>query len=153
MNHERALRVLALRDVLYADSLEFLVREKIRWYAREYHVSPHVVERDVPLDDVLRHYWESHYSDLKAAAEGGDGAATRALQAERELLSLTEAEAEEARRAEDAADAEIARYARAQKEVEPAPPPPPVTLPEDVDLEFPDLDQDPLGGSGLFRQS
>lgn len=56
-------RVIALAAVLCPDG-EYLLRKIARWYSREFHTPLHTVEADIPLDDLLRAYFEVKYEDM-----------------------------------------------------------------------------------------
>jgi hypothetical protein len=151
----RAIQTRALADVLRGQDPEakqdpeYVLRGIHRWYSEKYHTPLHQVD-DLPLEDVLRHYYEDHYEALAK-----DDPAR--LDAERRRLSMTEEELRRARWEEDAADADAEQYRReveaeeaAEKEktVIPSDPAPrtAVELPPDVHMTFPvdDLERDAL---------
>lgn len=64
-----ALQILALRDVLafrrnseVKEDAEYPLRRIFRWYSKTFHTPLHLVD-DLPVEDVVRAYWESHYED------------------------------------------------------------------------------------------
>jgi hypothetical protein len=164
VNRERAIRTRALRDVLRGDGQDYLVRSRVRWYARTFGLDPRVVEAEVPLDDVLQHWWESRYEEMLQGSKED----LQALEQERETLAMTAEELAAVQKIEDERDAQYERELdrdRRDRKPGPTPPPPPVPspipdeltlrpsakLPEDVDISFPDAweDQDALGGGML----
>lgn len=66
MNHYLALRLQALRAVLVPDE-EATLRHVFRWYSRTFHTPLHEVE-DLPVEDVLRTFYEQSYEDLEEEA-------------------------------------------------------------------------------------
>lgn len=95
---ERAIRTIALRDVLKGTSPDYHLRRVFRWYGEKFGMSPDAVA-DLPLIDVLQHYWEDYYETLRETNEAQ-------FIADVQLLGSTEEELAEAKRSEDALDAE-----------------------------------------------
>lgn len=137
MTPERAIRTIALRDVLAGDPA-YRRRRVLRWYAREFSCLPHQVE-ELPWPDVLQAYWENHYERLQEQGEEG----AQAIQQERAWLARTDKEALEAANAEDAQEVEMEEYrqaelrAEAKRQAKAAAVEAVVTdLPPDVELSF-----------------
>jgi hypothetical protein len=98
LDYYRSLRILALAEVVRDDaSSQYSLRRVMRWYSKAFHTPLHVVE-ELPLHDVLMHYYESHYEELNEA-EG----ARIALHDELIELSMTDEE----RRAKALKDAQL----------------------------------------------
>lgn len=64
MDLYRDLRLLALANVLAEDDSEYSIRKVFRWYSKEFFTPLHMVE-DLPLDEIMTHYYESHYEALE----------------------------------------------------------------------------------------
>jgi hypothetical protein len=103
----RNLKLLAVHAVAEEPS-DYTLRKIMRWYSHEYHTPLDAVE-DLPLEDVLQHWFETHYEGY----EDGD------LQAEIDRLLTSEDKLAEMRRQEDAEEAdqwEFGREALAEEE-------------------------------------
>lgn len=139
MFKERAIRTIALRNVLWGDDPDFQLRLKFR-FVSEHLLIPYDVLEQMPLDDVLRHYWEIYYQKQYEAYKEGDKNAEQAIAYDRKFLAMTPEALAQAQKAEDAKDASDARYlerARQQEEKEQAPKKPLVyELPEDTEIVF-----------------
>jgi primosomal protein N' len=57
-----AIKLKALRDVLSSDS-EFTIRRIYRWYSKTF-ATPLQEAFDIPLEDILLHYYEERFSAL-----------------------------------------------------------------------------------------
>jgi hypothetical protein len=60
MTFIEALQVLAFRDVVCKTPL-YRIRAMQRWYSQTFSTPLYVVERDIPLPDVLQHYFEYQF--------------------------------------------------------------------------------------------
>lgn len=136
MEHFLALRLLALRDVLRdrdgipaPASPEFLRRKIYRWFSEKFHTPLHLVD-ELPIDDILQHYYEANYEameeedlqrELAVLTETPEAAAARAARKNLDALATWEMEREN-----DADDNLDAAFARAKGN--PAAPLPPGTL-------------------------
>lgn len=70
MDDARVIRTLALREVVSErPTPEYQLRHIQRWYSKQFHTPLHMVE-ELPLDDVLQHYYEAWYETLASAEEG-----------------------------------------------------------------------------------
>lgn len=144
------LKALAMQSVLKED-LDYLLRDVFRWYSKEYATPLHVVET-LPLEDVLRHYYEVKYAELSEPER---------LE-EIDRLLLTEEALRIRKVQEDADDADAYEYAKAAEKAEakkaaaPKPAPTkasaPATLPKikdlkelppEVEINFIDDNEDP----------
>lgn len=65
-NPLRAQQVLAMHRVLKPDA-EYLLRRIYRYYSQHFHTPLHVVE-ELPLDDVLCHYYEHLYENMESGS-------------------------------------------------------------------------------------
>jgi len=59
----RDLQLLAMQAVV-KEVGDYNLRHIMRWYSRTFHTPLHMVE-DIPLEDVLRHYYEVQFEDLE----------------------------------------------------------------------------------------
>jgi len=100
------LKALAMQSVLKED-LDYLLRDIFRWYSKEFVTPLHVVET-LPLEDVLRHYYEVKYAELSEHER---------LE-EIDRLLLTEEALRIRKEQEDADDADAFEYAKAAEKVE-----------------------------------
>lgn len=98
------LQALAMREVVVGSNAGFL-RSVFRWYSHEFHTPLHLVD-ELPLEDVLTHYFEYHYNEMT------DG--QRQLEIERMLMTPEQLKA--AKLAEDAEDADAAEIAKMEGE-------------------------------------
>jgi hypothetical protein len=57
-------RLLAMRAVAKPDG-EYYVRRLCRWYSQTYATPLHVVETEIPIEDVFMHYFESKYERME----------------------------------------------------------------------------------------
>lgn len=57
------IQVLSMRSVVKGDESEYLLRHIFRWYSKEFSTPLHVVET-LPLEDVIRAYWEVEYEGM-----------------------------------------------------------------------------------------
>ena len=106
MNWLRDLRLLAMHAVV-KESGDYNLRYIFRWYSRTFHTPLHVVE-NLPIDDILQHYYEVEYENLTDPERV----------TEIEHLLLNPEALMKLRREEDAADAdayEFGKEAEAQK--------------------------------------
>lgn len=86
MEFFHAIKAKALRDVVLPESKgEYTLRHIFRWYSKTFHTPLHLVD-DLPLEDVLRAYFEEKY-------EGFDQD-----EIEEEIRALTESKEEKAAR-------------------------------------------------------
>lgn len=99
-NWFRGLQVAAMRAVAaaqpeYREKLDadgdYFLRTVFRWYSKTFSTPLHEVA-DLPLDDVLLHYWESQYEEMEAD--------------EREAVIKRLRETDEERRQREAKDSE-----------------------------------------------
>lgn len=63
MEYFDAIRALALRSVVTEDR-EYRLRTIFRWYSKTFFTPLHTVD-ELPLEEVLRHYYESKYEGLE----------------------------------------------------------------------------------------
>lgn len=64
LDYYKTLRILAMREVTRdASTPEYALRRIMRWYSKEFSTPLHVVN-DLPLHDVLTHYYEANYENL-----------------------------------------------------------------------------------------
>lgn len=109
------IQVLALHAVVREDG-DYNLRSVFRWYSKTFATPLHVVET-LPIEDVLRHYFEAKYEDLEEEH----------LAAEIKRLATPPETALRQRLAEDADDAEVAELAalapETRKVSEPVPDP------------------------------
>ena len=96
----RPLKVLAMHAVVESP-LDYNLRYIFRWYSQTFNTPLTEVE-ELPLEDVLQHYWESQYEELEDEAQAEE--ITRLLMPEEKLKRL--------RREEDAEDAEAFEFGR-----------------------------------------
>ncbi len=89
-SEDSRIQIQALAAVLREQDPEYNLRSLFRWYSRTFHTPLHEVP-DLPLDDILRTWWESYYESLTPEQ----------LETERKRLAETEAEARARRLAED----------------------------------------------------
>lgn len=125
MNIWEAIRIQALKTVM-EPTVDFELRKKFRWYSRTFHTPLKEVE-ELPVEEVIRTYWETAYDDM---TEG---------ELEYEISALV-ADEQEVKKAEDAEEEEVRRLleeaALENQQVEKAtekPPPPP-----DINVTFVD---------------
>lgn len=57
------VKLVAMRDVHNSENY-YGIRRILRWYSEKFHTPLHVVERELPLEDVLQHYFEATFEDL-----------------------------------------------------------------------------------------
>jgi len=89
----RQCQTLALADVLAEKpSAEYSLRRIFRAYSEKFHTPLHLVD-DIPLVDVLTHYYETCFESML----DGDDAAQNELDELTKTLSMSEQEAEKAR--------------------------------------------------------
>lgn len=122
MNLWEAIRIQALQSVMKS-SAEYEIRKLFRWYSKTFHTPLKEVE-DLPLEQIVRDYWESQYENMD---EGElEYAITALVTDEHERLCQEEAEAEEVQRLleEAAKDNEVVQ----KKQAEPPPPPPSISM-------------------------
>lgn len=121
----RALKVAALRDVLKQEG-DYQMRSVFRWYSKVFHTPLHLVD-SLPIEDILRAYYEEHYESL----DEGE------LQGELYELTRTDEEAQ----VDNAQEDEFLKFAQAKAaqanqavpvEDAPAELPPP----EDISVSF-----------------
>jgi len=62
MDHITALQIKALKNVLKPDT-QAVLRSIFRWYSSTYATPLHMVD-DLPLDDILTHWFEYHFEQL-----------------------------------------------------------------------------------------
>ncbi len=96
MDEFAAIRAIALRNVLKADSEDFLIRKVFRSYSKTFHTPLYLVE-SLPLQDVLLAFFE----DLFESMEKAD------LENERLDIIETDEELRARQKAEDADEAEM----------------------------------------------
>lgn len=94
----RVVRLCAWGAVHHNED-DYYLRHIFRWYSREFHTPLHLVE-DLPLVDVLTHFYECQYEELK------DEERLQQLY-EEEALRLRETKAESAARAVREAEQEV----------------------------------------------
>lgn len=104
INSLKATRLLAFRAVDKKEP-EYVLRYIMRWYSREFFTPLHVVE-ELPIDDILTHFFECRY-------EGMD---EHELEEEGEDLRMTPAEALAKEEAEEAAAEEDDEFEREAQE-------------------------------------
>ena len=64
MNYDRAIRILALASATAQNPApEYSLRRIFRWYSEKFHTPLHVID-DLPLHDVLTHYYEWHVEQI-----------------------------------------------------------------------------------------
>src|ERR1700690_2817823 len=64
-SYELSLRVIAMRNVMAKEpSNDYTMRYINRWYSKEFNTPLHLVEA-LPRHDILLHYYESVYLQLK----------------------------------------------------------------------------------------
>lgn len=147
------LKAVAMYSVI-SEGNEYVLRNIFRWYSKEFATPLHIVE-SLPLDDVLRHYYEVHFSELNDQE--------RAEEIDRILL--TEEKLRQRKTQEDADDADAYEFGKAAeqaekikeqkkaKEKKPDPPSAPASLPDvslkdlkelppDIDIKFIDSDDE-----------
>lgn len=78
MDYYRALRILALKNVLKPDE-EYHLRTIMRWYSKTYHTPLHFVET-IPIETLISTFYESKYEEMSEEEQ----------QSELELLLETE---------------------------------------------------------------
>lgn len=106
-----SLRLVAMRAVIGGDD-EYNIRYILRWYSRSFHTPLHVVESDLPLEEVLQHYFEVRYEDMPLEER----------HQEIQRLLETEEERRRKRRLEDAEDAEADDFVKlTEKQIQGAP--------------------------------
>jgi primosomal protein N' len=89
----RERQILALAEVLSdTPSPEYALRRIFRAYSERFHTPLHMVD-DIPLVDVLTHYYETVFEQMSE----GDEAAQTELEELTKTLSMSEQEAEKAR--------------------------------------------------------
>jgi len=118
MDGVRDLQTLALHAVLKKTGA-YNLRYIFRWYSQRFHTPLHVVEA-LPLEDVLRHYYECEYEDLEPHE------IANAIK----LLSLTDEELARLRKEEDAEDADSFELVAAERKPRPQAPAVPVDTEE-----------------------
>ena len=64
MDYYTAIRLNALDAVLSGDNQEYVLRHIFRWYSKTFATPLNEVE-ELPLEDVLTHYYETKYEDMK----------------------------------------------------------------------------------------
>jgi hypothetical protein len=85
----RAIRVHAYADVVAGKPThDYSLRSIFRWYSEKFHTPLHLVE-DLPVYDVMQHYYEWHAEQLVSAT---DAESVAAFHDELKELSMTEAE-------------------------------------------------------------
>lgn len=161
MDHWKAQRIHAMHEVLaWRDgkpSHQFWLRHVFRWYSKTFNTPLHEVE-DLPIDEVMRHYYEDHYVQLASDADGPEG--HHALQRElRELADLPEPDAEKAAGDDEFLKAVLAEEERLEAKRAPAgsvpatPPAPKGEAPQDeIRMDFADLaalERDPGAADAL----
>lgn len=68
MDYFRALRTLALADVTRdPPAPSYALRRIFRWYSSKFATPLHLVD-DLPLHDVLQHYYEAHFEEMDDVA-------------------------------------------------------------------------------------
>jgi hypothetical protein len=86
IDHITALRILALHEVVKANkgnpSADYVMRKIFMWYSEKFHTPLHQVD-DLPVDDVMRAYYE--YSYANASDEGMEKELWRLTRTEQEL--------------------------------------------------------------------
>lgn len=98
LEYYKALQVLALREVIKKEpSPAYRMRQIFRWYSETFHTPLHLVE-ELPLFDIMRHYYEANYEKLKEDPVG--------LQEELIELSQNDEEAAAAKAKKDKEDFE-----------------------------------------------
>ena len=107
----KALKILCMHGVVHEPG-EYSLRYIFRWYSREFSTPLTEVE-DIPLEDVMRHYFESRYEDLEE--EDREKEIERLLMPEEKLARL--------RKAEDAEDVDAFEFGRDSEEAAPLPAP------------------------------
>lgn len=125
-----------MREVTADDpSAEYTLRQVFRWYSEKFH-TPLDRVADLLLHDVLQHYYEAQYEDLRADDP-------QRFKEELEALSMTAAEYrahQEKRARAAAADDEFFKAVSAEaKQQAAAPAPAPVAEPPQVKMQFVDL--------------
>jgi hypothetical protein len=63
MEYFDAVRALALLSVIKEDR-DYRLRTILRWYSKTFFTPLHIVE-ELPVEDVLRHYYETKYEELE----------------------------------------------------------------------------------------
>jgi hypothetical protein len=96
----RNLKLLAVHAVV-EEPFDYTLRKIMRWYSHEFHTPLDVVE-NLPLEDVLQHWFETHYEENDESE----------LQAEIDRLLIPEDRLAEMKRQEDAEDADQWEYNR-----------------------------------------
>lgn len=64
MNYYDIFRYAALNSVLNPGT-EYYMRLVTRWYSKTYHTPLHIVEEEVPLEDILLAYFEEKYEAME----------------------------------------------------------------------------------------
>lgn len=141
MDHFKALRLIALKEVAAeVSSADYALRKVFRWYSKEFHTPLHQVD-EIPIDDILRHYYEYNFEQLAdSSSQGWRDALTEMGSTPEEIAALRakvekEAIADEAYLAEVEAEAE----AEAKKSRQPKPEPEPEPEP-DIKMSFLDFE-------------
>jgi hypothetical protein len=98
-----------MRDVSF-DAGDYGLRSVFRWYSKTFSTPLHTVEA-LPLEEVLRHYFEARYEEMDAEAR----------EVEIERLTTTPEELRRKKLSEDAADAEALEFGKEAEEEEKEP--------------------------------
>lgn len=107
MDFYKSLRILALAEVVKEEpGSAYSIRQVFRWYSEKFHTPLHLVD-ELPLHDVMQHYFESNYEKLKDSPG--------ALQ--EELIELSRTPEEEAA-AKAKADREVFQNWKFEREAE-----------------------------------
>ena len=156
METQDAIRFRALYNVLHPD-YHYSIRYIIRWYSRTFS-TPIAQVMELPLDEVLLHYYECHYEEMDET------------QVQFEIDHLLESEEiraskireEEAREVEDVqfqrqvegeeASAQEEKNVKANSEPQPPLPRLDAPIPPDMSVKFldPNLFEEALDGFGIM---
>jgi hypothetical protein len=66
LDNIRAIKLIALKDVLMETSVEAQWRRVARWYSKTFATPLHLVD-DLPRLDIIQSYFEEHYENLDEA--------------------------------------------------------------------------------------
>jgi len=87
LEYYKALRIIALNEVLKEDSGQaYSLRQVFRWYSEKFHTPLHLVD-DLPLHDIMQHYFESNYEKIQDEQNKLDSELTHLSQTDEEAAA------------------------------------------------------------------
>lgn len=143
-----AMRAVAASQSPYRGKIEpdgdYFLRRIFRWYSKTF-ATPLSDVYELPLEDILMHYWESQYEDMEDEERAAAILRLRESDEDRRLREGKEQE-EQDLDAEWQRQVEMEEQERLKNRKEPGPTSTPVRKPKKDDTGLPDYEDKPIEG-------